>query len=97
MSLMRRGVKTSLPMPPRRAADLSRLPPAYICVGTMDMFVDEDIAYAQALLAADVPVELHVYPGAFHGSPSSIPEAALSVRWSADEQAALDRALNGPR
>ena len=80
---------------PARAADLSRLPPAYICVGTMDMFVDEDIAYAQALLAADVPVELHVYPGAFHGSPSSIPETALSVRWSADEQAALDRALNG--
>ena len=81
---------------PARAVDLSRLPSAYICVGTMDMFVDEDIAYAQALLAADVPVELHVYPGAFHGSPSSIPEAALSVRWSADEQAALDRALNGP-
>ena len=47
---------------PARAADLGRLPPAYICVGTMDMFVDEDIAYAQALLAADVPVELHVYP-----------------------------------
>ena len=82
---------------PARAVDLSGLPPAYICVGTMDMFVDEDIAYAQAMLAADVPVELHVYPGAFHGSPSSIPEAALSVRWSADEQGALDRALNGSR
>jgi len=81
---------------PARAVDLGGLPPAYICVGTMDMFVDEDIAYAQAMLAADVPVELHVYPGAFHGSPNSIPGAALSVRWSADEEGALDRALNGP-
>ena len=80
---------------PARSDDLSGLPPAYICVGTMDLFVDEDIAYAQALLAAEVPVELHVYPGAFHGSPNSIPNASLSVRWSADEQAALDRALNG--
>ena len=82
---------------PARSDDLSGLPPAYVCVGTMDLFVDEDIAYAQALLAADVPVELHVYPGAFHGSPNSIPNASLSVRWSADEQAALDRALNGKR
>ena len=82
---------------PARSDNLSGLPPAYICVGTMDLFVDEDIAYAQALLAADVPVELHVYPGAFHGSPNSIPNAALSVRWSADEQAALDRALNAGR
>ena len=82
---------------PARSGDLSGLPPAYICVGTMDLFVDEDIAYAQALLAADVPVELHVYPGAFHGSPNSIPNASLSVRWNADEQAALERALNGKR
>ena len=82
---------------PARAVDLRGLPPAYICVGTMDMFVDENIAYAQAMLSAGVPVELHVYPGAFHGSTNSIPEAALSVRWSADEQAALDRALNSGR
>ena len=82
---------------PARSDDLSGLPPAYICVGTMDLFVDEDIAYAQALLAADVPAELHVYPGAFHGSPNSIPNASLSVRWNADEQAALERALNGKR
>ena len=48
---------------PARATDLAGLPPAYISVGTLDLFRDEDVAYAQALMAADVSVELHVYPG----------------------------------
>ena len=80
---------------PARAADLAGLPPAYINVGTVDLFVDEDVAYAQALMAAGVAVELHVYPGAFHGSPNLVPESALSRRWVADEEAALERALTG--
>ncbi|MCY3557740.1 MAG: alpha/beta hydrolase [Chloroflexi bacterium] len=82
---------------PSRATDLAGLPPAYINVGTLDLFVDEDIAYAQALLAADVPVELRVYPGAFHGSNLMAPDTEISKRWNSDELAALDRALNGPR
>lgn len=79
---------------PARATELAGLPPAYINVGTLDLFVDEDIAYAQALTRAGVPVELHVYPGAFHGAPNMAPGAALSQRWLADERAALHRALN---
>ena len=81
---------------PARASDLAGLPPAYISVGTLDLFLDEDIAYAQALLAAQVPVELHVYPGAFHGSPMLVPDAPISKRWRDDELAALDEALHGP-
>lgn len=80
---------------PARAIELAGLPPAYINVGTLDLFVDEDIAYAQALSRAGVPVELHVYPGAFHGSTNLAPSAAISKRWRADEFAALHRALNG--
>ena len=80
---------------PARATDLAGLPPAYINVGVLDLFVDEDITYAQRLLAAGVPTELHVYPGAFHGSANLVPNSALSQRWAADELAALDRALNG--
>ncbi len=79
---------------PARATDLAGLPPAYINVGVLDLFVDEDITYAQRLMAAGVPTELHVYPGAFHGSPGLVPNSALSQRWAADELAALDRALN---
>lgn len=78
---------------PARASDLSGLPPAYIPVGTLDMFLDEDVAYAQALNHAGVDAELHVYPGAFHGSNSFVGESALSQRWAADDVAALRRGL----
>lgn len=80
---------------PARATDLAGLPPAYINVGTLDLFLDEDVAYAQALMEAKVPVELHAYPGAFHGSPALVPQAAISQRWLAEELAALHEALNG--
>lgn len=80
---------------PARAADLAGLPPAYVNVGDLDLFVDEDVAYARALADAGVPVELHVYPGAWHGSTSFAPHTALSRRWAADERDALRRALLG--
>lgn len=80
---------------PARATDLAGLPPAIVTVGDLDMFLDEDIAYAQALLAAGVPTELHVYPGGFHASNSMVPHADASQRWWRDEVAALNLALNG--
>jgi acetyl esterase/lipase len=78
---------------PSRATDLSGLPPAYIQVGSQDLFLDEDIIYAQCLLQAGVPVELHVYPGVFHGSEGAVPSAAVSVRMIQDRHDALERAL----
>lgn len=51
---------------PARAADLTGLPPAYLCVGTADGFRDEVLDYATRLTASDVLVELHVYAGAPH-------------------------------
>jgi acetyl esterase/lipase len=79
---------------PSRATDLAGLPPTYLPVGSLDLFVDEDIAYAQALLQAGVAVELHVYPGAFHGSNSFVADSALSRRWVADELAAARRGVS---
>lgn len=52
---------------PARRNDLRGLPPAFIGVGSLDLFVDEDIAYARALIDAGVMAELVVVPGAFHG------------------------------
>lgn len=52
---------------PARATDLSGLPPAYTCVGELDLFRDETIDYCSRLMQAGVPVELHVYAGCYHG------------------------------
>jgi triacylglycerol lipase len=50
-----------------RVTDPAGLAPAFIAVGALDLFLDEDVAYASRLLRAGVPTELHVYPGAVHG------------------------------
>jgi acetyl esterase/lipase len=49
-----------------RAADLARLPPACVVVGSIDGFRDEDVDYAQRLNQAGVPCELHVIAGLPH-------------------------------
>src|SRR5215469_7400066 len=67
-----------------RATDLTNLPPAYIPVGALDLFVDENIEYAQRLIEAGVPTELHVYPGAFHGFDLFAPSAMVSKQFKAD-------------
>jgi acetyl esterase/lipase len=77
-----------------RAKDLSKLPPAYIPVGALDLFVDENIEYAQRLIQAGVPTELHVYPGAFHGFDVFAPSAKVSKQFKADRDDALKRALH---
>ena len=77
-----------------RATDLKGLPPAYIAVGDLDLFLDENITYAQRLLAAGVPTELHVYPGAFHGFNGFVPGAEVSRRFNGDRDNALKRMLH---
>jgi acetyl esterase/lipase len=78
---------------PTRAQDLSGLPPAFIDVGTVDLFRDEDIAFAQRLMQAGVPTELHVHPGSYHAAETFAPDAALSRRIWATRLDALRRAL----
>ena len=75
-----------------RAEDLEGLPPAYIAVGALDLFVDENIDYAKRLIRAGVPTELHVYPGAYHGFQQArfARIASAAIR---DSHAALQHAL----
>lgn len=52
---------------PARRGDLSGLPPAWIGVGTLDLFHDEDVDFARRLSEAGTSCELQVIKGAFHG------------------------------
>jgi acetyl esterase/lipase len=78
---------------PVLAEDLSGLPPAFIDVGTVDMFRDEDIAFANRLMQAGVPCELHINAGAYHASEVLAPQAALSAAIWQRRFDALRRAL----
>ncbi|MCX5175609.1 alpha/beta hydrolase [Streptomyces virginiae] len=77
---------------PARATDLSGLPPAYISAAEFDPLRDENIDYAVRLMRAGVPVELHQWPGTFHGS-QAITSAEVSQRQNAALVGALRRAL----
>ena len=57
------------------------------------MFRDEDIAFAQRLMQAGVPTELHVNPGAYHAAEVFAPQAALSERIWERRYDALRRGL----
>jgi acetyl esterase/lipase len=76
-----------------RAQHLEGLPPAFIGVGTLDLFLEEDLEYARRLIRAGVPTELHVYPGAYHGFLLLVPGARVSQSFARDYLNALTRAF----
>lgn len=75
-----------------RATSLSGLPPAYIAVGSLDLFVDECLEYTARLTRAGVKVELIVYPGCFHGFKMAA-EASVTKRAEDDNIRSLRNAL----
>jgi len=77
---------------PARAVDLAGLAPAFVSVGTLDGFRDEDVDYALRLNDAGVPTELHVYPGAPHGFQIA-PESEVCRRSFRDTDEWLVRQL----
>jgi len=77
-----------------RAESLEGLPPAYITVGDIDLFAEEDVDYARRLIAAGVPTELHVCPGGCHAFDMLVPGSDISKRFTADIHRALKRALH---
>jgi len=69
---------------PARLVDATGLPAAYIEVGQLDAFRDEDMAYATLLSRAGVQVEFHLHPGAPHEFDSIAFEADVAHRALAD-------------
>ncbi len=78
---------------PAMLQDYSNLPPALIIIGTVDVFRDESIAYAQNLMQAGVDVELHVVPGVFHGAESYAPSVGIAQKLNAIRSNSIRRFL----
>jgi acetyl esterase/lipase len=77
---------------PARLRDAAGLPAAYIEVGQLDIFRDEDLAYAGLLSRGGVPVELHLRPGVPHEFDAAAPDTDVSRRAQEDRLRVL-RAL----
>jgi acetyl esterase/lipase len=77
---------------PARAEDLTGLPPAFVSVGTVDGFLDEDVDSAMRLNHAGVPTELHLYPGACHGYQMAV-DSEIARQSARDAQDWLRRQI----
>ncbi|TDN37081.1 alpha/beta hydrolase [Hymenobacter sp. UV11] len=80
---------------PARVEDLAGLPPTYLLVGALDLFVGENLQYAQRLIRQGVPTELHVYAGAYHAFTSFGGEAQVGQRAKQDFWRAMARHFRG--
>jgi acetyl esterase/lipase len=87
------GTEVTALAAPARLDNLAQLPPAWIGVGTLDLFYEEDVAYADRLRAAGVACALDVVKGAFHGFDLIRPKAAVSEAFRSAQEAALAAAL----
>lgn len=76
-----------------RAEHLEGLPPTFINVGAIDLFLEEDLEYARRLMRAGVPTELHVYPGVYHGF-RMVSDAQVTKNAYRDQLSALKRAFD---
>jgi acetyl esterase/lipase len=75
-----------------KQATLSELPPAFLAVGDVDLFVHDNLAHVGRLLAAGVSAEAHLYPGAIHGFDRMI-DAPVSIRYTRDLVAFIQKHL----
>lgn len=80
---------------PARREDVSGLPPAWIGVGTLDLFHDEDVEYARRLNEAGVACDLVVIDGGFHGFDGFYPATAVARRFRGSAIDAVARAISG--
>jgi len=81
---------------PARTPNLAGLPPAFIQVGGVDLFVSEDIDYARRLNEAGVPTELQVIPGAYHGFDQLSADSPQAKQFTRAKIEALRRAFARP-
>ena len=81
---------------PSRNEDLQGLPPAWIGVGALDLFCDEDMAYADRLRAANISCETIVIDGVFHGFDGIVEDSEATRRFRESMFAAMRKTLAAP-
>jgi acetyl esterase/lipase len=64
---------------PARRESLAGLPPAWVGVGTADLFLEESEEYAERLVASGVDCELFIAEGGVHSFHTILPDAEISV------------------
>jgi acetyl esterase/lipase len=79
---------------PARVKNLRGLPPAFIGVGSIDLFVGENVTYAQRLIDSGVETQLTVVPGAYHGFFNFAPRAGLSRQFTRTWREAMQLAFS---
>jgi acetyl esterase/lipase len=78
---------------PARRADLTGLPPAWIGVGSIDLFHDECREYADRLRAAGVPCRFELIDAAPHGFASIAPTARIAMAFKDSSSRFLQEVL----
>ncbi len=82
---------------PARRTDLHDLPPAWIAVGTRDLFHDHNRSYHQALSAAGTISAFTSIDGAFHGFDAIAPHTGIAQRLHDNAIQAIRDAIDQPR
>jgi acetyl esterase/lipase len=70
-------------------AEAEGLPPAYIDVGELDIFRDEDLEYARTLGKGQVSCEFHLIPGANHAFELVAPLSQVAIFTIAQREKAV--------
>jgi acetyl esterase/lipase len=86
------GVDPQFAVPARRG-DLTNLPPAWIGVGTLDLFYDESVIYGRRLREAGIATHVEIVHGAFHAFDLIASNAPVSQRFFASQCRAVRSAL----
>jgi len=78
---------------PARLIDLAGFPPSFIGVGTLDLFIDEDLEFGRRLIASGVPTQMHISPGAYHAFDFVVPEARIAREFTQAWKSSLHTAF----
>ncbi len=81
------------PQVPSRAETLRDLPNTWLATAQLDLFREENVEYAERLMADGVATELVIYPSVCHGWQLA-KDAAVSKRYEVDYFNALKRGLH---